>query len=457
MRGRFLSLLIVMVLISLQFQLSSEGQAASSMTIMMGGMEKTEIVAGLIHNITVSLPSASDNVWINASLASGFTASSFNNNYSWSYISGAWTDELYDYYIDSNSVRNGNSYSFYIALDSNATVGDWHFKIQADGVQMLSETVTVVTPRAGIWMSAPTFYLQLSPFGTGLVSSWRPDNATLNSYMTTRNTGNVPLTFQITFQSMSSQFTATNSSGTYLPGEERQHYVNFQATSMSPQKFTVKGLIRGEPQLLMTPNTVATIVAPATTFDVVVTVARPGYIIFQMEGVSVQYKSYYTSVHKASVTLDMYFTGNRSINLNQEMANLTFDNYYTADAESAEDLFMTLSDTLEQRVFVNVTCSEAPPANSTMMAHANFNIGLVGTTTTGTFTSNVIVTPSAPEEPGMSSSTFNLLVVIILVTVFIAIGLVLFRAQRKAESEKRKELEDKIRRKKEKAKKQRRS
>jgi hypothetical protein len=268
----------------------------------------------------------------------------------------------------------------------------------------------------------------------------------------------VPTTLTITYDSMNNLFSTTNSTGTYYPGEEKTHYVSFQAPSWSPRQITVKGRVHCEPQLLLTPNIVSTLVAPETVFEVVVMVARPGYEIFQMEGVTVQYKSFYSANYTERLTFDMWLTGNKIIYLNQEMDNVTFDDFFSQGETSADELLLALSDINEQRVVVNVTCSVAPPRlnyTSSLMAYAHFDISLEDGSGTGHITSNIVVSPSRGTGDD-SPLSLNLTVLIILIVIFIAVGFFMLKAYRKTEEEKRHDLEEKIRLKKEKARKQRR-
>lgn len=456
MRCKIVSLLIVLVLVSLTLQFSSEAQTASTMTISMGSLQKSGIVAGIIHNITLSLSQAANNVTLKAHLSANFVTGNSTNNYSWSYSSGTWADDLYAYYIKNESARYGLDYCFNIAIDSTATAGSWEFTTIVEGVIVNTQQLQVATPVAGISMSSPTFYFQVVPYGTGFISSWRPNDAVNSTYLSTRNIGNVPMTFHISYETMNSLFTTTNSTGTSLPQEQRNHYVSFQAQSWSPRKFTVRGLVHGEPQLVMTPNTVTTIVAPQTTFEVVVTVARPGYQIYQMNGVAVQYKSFYSSAYKQQLSMDMYITGNKSVYLGQDMQNLTFNSFYDQVQESSDDLLLVLREDVEQQVIANITCSSAPPwKQPSMITYANFNLSLADNSGTGRFTSNVVVS-SAPEGDNDFPVSANVFVIIVLAIVFLVIAVFMFRAYRKTEEEKRKELEEKIRRKKEKARIQRR-
>jgi cbb3-type cytochrome oxidase subunit 3 len=459
MRCKFVSLLIVLILVSLALPLGSEAQVVTSaMTITMGGLQHTTIVAGIIHNITLSISQASANVTLRAYFSGSIIIANNTNNYSWSYSSGVWADDLYGYYIKNESARYGTAYCFNIALDSTAWVGNWRFVTIVNGTEVSNNIIMVERPVAGLSMSAPTFYFQVVPYGTGFISSWKSNDVVNSSSLSTKNIGNVPMTFRITYETMNSLFTTTNSTGTSNPEEQRTHFISFQAQSWSPRKFTVKGKVNGEPQLLMTPNTVTTIVAAQTTFDVVVTVARPGYQIYQMDGVTVQYKSFYSSAYKQKLSLDMYLTGNKSVYLSQDVKNLTFNNYYNqVTQETTDDILFALRDDVEQQVVVNITCSSAPPwKQPSMITYANFNLSLSDNTGTGRFTSNVVVS-SVPEENNEFPVPMNVFVIVILVIVFVAIALFMFRAYRKTEEEKRKELEEKIRRKKERARKQRRS
>lgn len=463
MRHTVVCMLLLLMLAALPMQSFTEGQVTSVMTISMGGVVKTTLVAGIVHNISISLSQASDDVVLKAYLSSGFTTSNNTNNYSWSYSSGTWSDDLYDYFIKNESARYGNIFSFNIALNSQAVPGNWRFVTYVDGTEVGNRVVLVEKPVSGISMSAPTFYFNVIPYGTGFMSSWMEGNVSspVYGYLTTKNIGNVPLTLQITFEGTgmfgtASSLSATNSTGTAFPQEQRQHYVSFQAQSWSPRKFTVKGFISGEPQLLMTPNTVSTIIAPRTTFDVVVTVARPGYDVYQMDGVSVQYKAFYYSGYKSKISMDLYLTGNKSVYLGHEMQNLTF-NHFTTDVQNINDeILISLSDTVEQHVVVNVTCSSQPPwKQPSMIAYANFNLRLAETAGAGRFTSNVVVSAGSETESANPISA-SMMAIIVLVIVFIVIGIFIFNVYRKTEAERRKELEDKIRKKKEREKKQRR-
>ncbi|MDO9537344.1 MAG: hypothetical protein Q7J68_03390 [Thermoplasmata archaeon] len=462
MRLRFVGLLIVIMLITLPLHINSEAQATATMTIKMNDVERTNnMVAGVIHNVTIVLPAISDNVTIKAYLQSGYSISNRTNNYSWSYKAGIWTDDLYtNYYLKNDSASYGLSLCFNIAVDATAIASTWCFITYSNDISIIDKLITIETPWAGISMSAPTFYFRVIPYGTGYISSWKSDDAVNSTYLTTKNIGNVPLILTITFESLNAfgsanSFLSTNTTGTFVPNEERRHFIDFQAQSWSPRKSSVKGYINGDPQLLMTPGTVTTKITPQTTFDIVVTVARPGYEVFQMDGVSVQYKTFYTSAYKQTLSLDMYLTGNKTIFLNHDMTNLTFDHFFNQGERTEDELVFSLTDNTEQQVIVNITCSSQPPwKQPSMLAYANFDLRLADNAGTGRFTSTVVV--SATAEVTVNPMTQpSVIVIIILIVVFIVIGILLFRTYKKTEEERRKELEDNIRKKKERARKQR--
>jgi len=459
MLRKIIGVLIVLLLASLPVQTLSEAQQmTSAMTITRYGTVSSTIVAGIIHNITITLSQPSDNLTLRASPSLGFVKGNFTNNYSWSYSSGLWADDLYGYYIKNGSARYENSYCFNIAVDASCVFGNWNFVVLVDDVIVGTHVKQVEVARSSLTMSAPKFYFNLMPYGTGYISSWKPDNVSQSESLSTSNSGNVALTIRFTFESMqtygtSISFGATNSTGTSLPGAARTHYIDFQAQQWSPREFTVKGYVSGEPQLLVTPNTVSTNTTVRQTFDIVVTVARPGYSIFQMDNVVVQYKKFYNAPYKESLSLDMYLTGNKSVYMGNEMMNLKFNHFQYMGNTTKEDLLLVLKDDVEFNVIANITCSTPPPT----LSLANFTFKLADNTATGKLTTNVIVkTSSITEKENELPVSASMLIIAILVIVFVIIGLLLFRVYAKTKEERRRELEDRIRKKKEKAKKRRR-
>ena len=450
MHTRLMALLLVVTMLMITLPPVSEAQVLDSVTYFMGSIRQdNSIVAGIVHNITISLNQPAATITLKAYLDSGFSVSNFTNNYSWTYASGTWTDDLYDYYIKDASTHYGNNYCFHVAVDSTSTPGTWRWIVMVDGAVEYEQTRQVEEPVAGISMSSPTFYPWVFPYGTGYYNSWNFASPGNSTNLKTRNIGNVPLDLTITYDRLNGLFQTTNSTGTFFPGEERTHYVEFQAQSWSPRKFTVKGLIHGEPQLVMTPNTISCIIAPQTTYDVVVTVARQGYDIYQMEGVTVQYKKFYTSKYKDDFTLDMYLTGNRSVYLDGDMDGLEMNFMEFQNETYTEPLLLALTDNTESHVLVNITCSRSPLENqASILTYANFDLELEYNSATGRFTSTVVVA-SIPDVVTPTILEANIVVILVLVAVFIIIGIVLFMAHRKTELERRRELEERIRQKKE--------
>jgi len=455
MRIRFVAFLLVVAMIVITIPSSTEAQAVDSVTYLMGGIPQGRIVGGIVHNITIALTQPAANVTLNAYQDGGFTASNYTTNYSWTYESGTWTDNLYNYYIKNESGAYGNTFCFFVAIDTNANPGTWRWIVEVDGVEEYNIPVLVETPVAGISMSSPTFYPRIFPYNTGHYNSWNSEEPDNSTSLWTKNIGNVPLDLLISYNQLNSLFETSNGTGTFFPGEERIHYVEFQAQSWSPRRFTVKGLIHGTPQLVMTPDTISCIVAPQTTYDVVVTVARQGYDIYQMDGVTVQYKKYYASKYKDSLNLDMYLTGNVSVTLSGEAESLTMNGLNYLGELHTEPIALDLTDLEELHVVANVTCSESPAeGQASILTYANFDI-VNERSATGRFTSTVVVASIPPiiEPPPILEA--NMVVVMIIIVVLVIIGLVLFRAQKSAEVERRKELEDRIRQKKDRARKRR--
>jgi len=461
MRGVLVGLLFVSILLSPSIQVITAEQcghtrqASADWILTMAGTPKTNIVAGIVHNLTVRMDQQWNTLTLTAKTMGAVAQANYTNNYSWTYSSGSWTDDLYGYYISADSSRFGSDFCFHVSVDSTSVTGWWVFNVYANGIWQASQQYQVITPVTGISMSSPRFYFEVIPYTSEIISSWLTTDIVNSSCVSTKNSGNVPTTLTITFDTMGSLFSATNSTGTYYPGEERSHYISFQAPAWSPREFTVKGRVHCEPQLLLTPNIVSTLVAPETVFDVVVKVARPGYNIFQMDGVVIQYKSYFSMVYRQTFSIDMYLTGNRSIYLGQDMDNLTFNHFVRQGEITEDEILMDLSESAEQQIIANITCSVAPPRlEYSLMTHAYFDIRPADGGSAGRVTSNVVVSPSGSSGDS-GSLTMNIFVLVVLVVIFAAVGFFMMRAYRKTEEQKRRELEDKIRRKKEKVRKQR--
>ncbi len=448
MRIQFMAFLLVAAMLLITIPLGTEAQVIDSVTYLMGDIPQGKIVGGIVHNITIQLTQPAVNVTLRAYLDGGFTASNYSTNYSWTYDSGVWTDNLHDFFLKPESNIYGNYYCFHISLHRDAYPGTWRWIVDVDGVEEYNMPMLVVIPNAGIEMSAPTFYPDIYPYGEGYYNSSYSEGVNNSKRVRTTNIGNVPLDLTITYSNLNGLFKTSNCTEIFLPGEVRYHFVEFQAQSWSPRKFTVKGLIEGVPQLEMTPDTISCIVAPRTTFDVVVTVARQGYEVYQMEGVTVQYKEFYTSKFKDDLTLDMYLSGNRSVYLSGDMDRLTMNFMEFQEEQYTEPLLMELSDDFELHVLVNITCSDPPSENqASILAHAYFDLELEYNSAMGRFGSTVVVAsiPYVEEVPILEA---NLLVILVLVGVFAGIGFILFMARRKAEIDRRDELEERIRQKK---------
>lgn len=456
MRIQFVAFLLVVAMLLITIPPGTEAQVLDSVTYLMGGIPQGKIVGGIVHNVTILLTQPATNITIRAYLDGGFSASNYTTNYSWTYDSGTWTDNLYDYYIKPESNVFGNTYCFHIAVDSTVFPGTWRWIVDVDGTEEYNLPVLVETPVAGIEMSSPTFYPSIFPYGEGYYNSSYSEGVNNSKSVRTQNIGNVPLDLTINYERLNGLFETSNCTGTFYPGEMRYHVVEFQAQSWSPRKFTVKGLIKGVPQLVMTPDTIACILAAQTTYDVIVTVARQGYAVYQMEGVTVQYKEFYTSSYKEDLTLDMYLSGNRSVYLSGDMDRLTMNFIEFEDEEYTEPLLLELTEEgRELHVQVNITCSESPLINqASILTYANFDLELEYNSAMGRFGSTVVVAASSGAA-GPTILEANFWVILVLIGVFVGIGVVLFMARKKVEIEKREELEERIRQKKDDARRKR--
>ena len=465
MDRRIVVLFGALMLISSWLPTASQAQVVDSVTIAMLDYPPRQatsgdyaLVGGVLHNITVSLSQASDNVRLTAYLDTELNATNNTNYYQWSHQAGNWSDELYAYFIrEAESSRQGNTFSFIIGTAAGAQEGTWRLAVFVDDVEEYNNTFELERPWAGISMTAPTFYFQVVPYGSGYISSYNAADPVNSTDFNTRNIGNVPIEMSITFDQFNAQFGTTNSTGIFSPGDDRTHFVEFQAQPWSPRKFTVKGRVTGEPQILVTPATVSCNVAPQTVFDVVVIVARQGYDVFQIEGVTVQYKRLFPAQYRGTIKMDLYLTGNRSVYFGADGDNLTISDIHYLGESKNDNFLLSLRDDSEAHITVNVTCSYPPPrGQSSMSAYANFAIELSDFSDSGTFAAVVVVGQSSgggDDDPGLGPPSLIALAVILAAVCII--GVFLFKTKRDAELERRSEMEDRIRRRKEKAKKRR--
>jgi hypothetical protein len=436
----------------------SSAQSVNYFTIAMVGYppRANTMVAGLFHNATVALSSPTEDVVLKAYQNSPFAGPGINNTYTWSYDNGTWTDDLYDYYLNTSAcARSGNTFHFYVAVDATASPGSWRWTIQADGAEIFNNTYYVEEPIAGIRLSSPTFYFRIMPYGTGYINSYKPGDPANSSHFTTENIGNTPLAMDISYESMNNLFSTSNTTGVWNPGESRTHYIEFQAEAWSPRRFEVDGVVTGQPLLLATPQTVSLTVTPQATYDVVVTVARQGYDVFQLENVVVQYKNLYPSRYEESLAIDLYISardGSESSYLGAETDNLTINSIKYEGNDQNSPFLLALSDSEEEHVQVNLTCTTRPPrGQSSMLAYANFRIELSDHSETGTFTTTVIVAQVAGGDDDIGLGPPSIIALAFVLIAVLLIGLFVWHTKRKAELRRRMELEEKIRRRKLKA------
>lgn len=436
----------------------TSAQSLNYFTVAMVGYppRANTMVAGLFHNVTVALNAASDDVVLKAYQNSPFPTPAINNTYAWSYNAGNWTDDLYDYYINTSAcARSGDAFHFNVAVDSTASQGSWRWIIEADGAEIFNNTYYVEEPVAGIRMSSPTFYFRIMPYGTGYINSYKPTDPVNSSFLTTENIGNTPLDMDISYDSMNNLFSTSNTTGIWHPGEKRTHYIEFQAEAWSPRKFAVSGVVTGFPLLLATPQTVSLTVTPQATYNVVVTVARQGYDVFQLGNVVAQYKNLYPSRYGDSLAIDLYLSakdGTDSAYLGAETLNLTMNSMLYQGSGRNSPFLLSLADDREEHVIVNVSCTTRPPrGNSSIRGNIDFRVELNDFSESDTFTTVVIVSQVSGGEEDKGLGPPFIIAVVFIFTAVVLILLFAWQTKRRAEIRKRMELEEKIRRRKLKA------
>lgn len=394
-----LAIVISLFFIFTIFPALAEAQVVDSVQFRIAGENLRQrdgmdlIVAGVPHNLTIELNAPTDYITVLAQSSSDFPAANMTNTYNWSYVDAEWDDNLYTYFInESESKRYGNTFCFSLGIINNATQGKWELTILVDGQKEWNESFFVEEPRASISFSGPNFYFNIEPYLTGFIDSYAPGDPANTSYFTTKNSGNVPLDFDISYDSYNNLFTTTNSSGLRHLGEEMIHYITFQAEKWSPRQFTVKGKIHGDPQMLVTPAMVSFILAPEAAFNVIVKVARPGFDIFQMNGLVVQYKSRLIAYYYDELQLDLYLTGTKNSHLSVVVEDLTLVGLLKNDLEISQPVSIQVSDETETHMVATVNCSDAPPRGQpSMLTYVKYTAETDDFLSSGEFTTTIVV------------------------------------------------------------------
>jgi hypothetical protein len=320
------------------------------------------IVAGVLHYINVSVDAAHSNVTIVCHPGTTVpTVQNDTNYYSWAWRNGVWSDAKYGTYINLSqcSVGANNIYKFAVGMAASASNGIWNLTIFVDGVVDWAGDVAIEAPNAGFSLSRPDFFFTVSPFRTQSVSSYDPTNQSF--YVRSNNMGNVPLKWQFSFNPLGSYFTISNDSTVSHPGEQRLHYIGFNAPSWSPRELKVKGTIKGEPTYFTSAATVALVPAFEQEFSISVNVQRSGYTLLDFGKVTVQYvKNVPLLKFGNSTTIDAYFTGEGSATLALEEDNITITSATLDDVTvDPASIVMTLSNTTERHLRITLKAEKA--------------------------------------------------------------------------------------------------
>ncbi len=360
------------------------------------------IVAGIWHNLDFSLPSTSNNVTVFLYEGSALpTVKNETNFYQFHYDGSTWEDlEYSDYISPTNCALLGSLYSFYIGLHATAVEGSWTLEIFSNGVEEHSSIVLVEMPRAGISFSGPSFYFDIEPYQSISLSTYDPADSSGSSYFTTSNTGNIPMEFEFTYDIYDNLLSTSNSTGIRHLGEQSRHYIDLQAQAWSPREFTIKGIITGEPNMLVTPETTAYILSPTASFNIILKVARPDFEIFQMDGLVVQYKSMVMAEHNDEVDLDLYVTGTNDSHLSVSTTDLTLIKIFKNDVETLErPVYVSFSEDVETHLLVTIECSESPSENQvSMMAYVHYKAETDDTQIVGFFNTSMVVRISTTDD-----------------------------------------------------------
>ncbi len=269
------------------------------------------------------------------------------NFYQWNFSDGNF-ECIYGEYIDKSMSEKTDTIRFVVGTSVLAKTGTWTITVLHAGTESHS-TLFMDVPKAGIAVSSPDFYFTTAPFSGEDFHSSEDRN-----YVRTINTGNIPLDLKITYDSLSEYITTTNTTGIFEIGEERYHHLSFETPVWGPRKLVITGSVTGEPSYAVTPATVQLIPVPQIPFKVTIEIVRPGFRLFELGDVTIQYRQTASVQYDNTTDLQAYMTGTGTVSVTSSTDQLTLESTTYRGAGVGESVDILLSNDTEEEVIYTV-------------------------------------------------------------------------------------------------------
>lgn len=345
---------------------SAAGEDATLELKVIGELEQYSgdyrlLVIGVLHDLVLTIPSAPDNVHVQAYYGTQLPSTQDKTNYyEWTYQSGTWADRLYGAYLNaSRCTYSQGTYHFAIGIDENATKGLWSLIVSADDSEVWNEQIIAKDPWLGTGVQpADEIHMVVPPFSTSEVR--------LSSLYTVqalptivRPDGIVPVSVEAVCDPYSAYFSITNISEPLHVGDRRTLDIIFTPKhEWAPQRLTTQLILTlTEDTIPSAPPTEMVVIKEkkALLIRVVVEVKRVGYELLDMgNGLYVQYKRSTTLPWGERATLSLFLVGTETIDLRIMGQDITVESIAGGEKIAPDTLRLALTKTTEQEVNLTI-------------------------------------------------------------------------------------------------------
>ncbi|MFQ5552840.1 MAG: hypothetical protein ACE5EW_03890, partial [Thermoplasmata archaeon] len=281
-------------------------------TPLRNGLGQPVWIAGVWHDLSLTLESPIQDVLFIEASAVGIAGSGIDNHYRWerNEQTDTWTDLLYGLFIRPEFSRSaGNQVVFHVGVDATAVAGTWSIAIVQDGAVVGDRSIEVRTPRMAYGVSSADFNLRGEPFqGVELSSEDR------NQYLRIINNGNVPLRLSVTFDRLQSRLRLINPSDVVHVHSDTKYFLSADIDPRPPQIVEIRGIARVEVSGLI-PSQGASQIVPAfeSDFDLRVIIGRSGYTVQAFGNVVLQTLDAIQADYDSIVSWRVFLTGDEDV------------------------------------------------------------------------------------------------------------------------------------------------
>ncbi len=355
------------------------------------------MVAGLWHQLSVSLPSPPTNSVTLRAFLPGSESEGMSGYYEWvrDEADNGWFDPLYSFFIrpELSSVA-GPQITFHLGIDAAATPGAWTLEVIRDGSLLSAQPLEVRSPEMGFGLSAADFNFRAEPFQALDLSS-----AGLGQYLRVINQGNVPLRFSVSFDRLQGRLSLVNPSEIVHLNADARYFVHLSLDPRPPQIIPVKGVSRAEAiHLIPSPGASRLVPAIEGEFSLKVVVGRGGYSVQSFGTIIFQTLETLRADYGSLVVWQVYLTGSQEVSFDVDVTGARLVGVLQGEDQLALPAMLRPSPTAEMPLTLQVM-TDTPST----VAEVVFTLGFPDTGEVRTYLTTIAVGARPPAGPLQAS------------------------------------------------------